>query len=247
MRSALLTFVIIVTTGTSVFGQTTIKQLNTSLDEDRGNQWTYDSLFNRIRILEANAAQTYVFRATTGSDPGNDPLAEINTVDTDISSGTIRLMIAGDVNGTSAGATAVKKIAIDPTGVTSIIEGINITGDFLATEAMTVDSVTGDMLFGERTELSPAGLLNGITINGDLDGLLTVNGETDGAIHIQGAVNQEVVLMGHVNAPITIDGDIEDEIHIGKSNAFINVDGGMAAADIHYRSARPRLSQLDLL
>ena len=63
----------------------------------------------------------------------------------------IRVKISKTELGLTPGATEVRAITIDEPGdddITSYIEGISITGDFLAAEAMTVDHVTGPIQVG---------------------------------------------------------------------------------------------------
>jgi len=135
MYRYLISALVVLFLSTASHAQWTVKQLNNQLDEDPGGQWSVNTLTKVVTILQANADETYVLRATFGTDPDNDPLDEIGAIESVLTSGTIRVMVAGDTSGTLPGATKVKKIDIERGTVLSQIEGINITGDFLETAA----------------------------------------------------------------------------------------------------------------
>lgn len=157
-----------------------VKQENNAFTES--TDWEYNALTNTIIIKTASNTETYVFWAHANGQPNT--LAKIDEItrDTDLTSGTIRLKVSKTESGLTAGATDVDAITIDSAGVTSIIEGISITGDFLGTQAMTVDQVSQNVVVGND-------LLNAITVNADLTGVIDINGSLTTPITINGRMD----------------------------------------------------------
>ena len=108
--------------------------------------WEPVPLQKEIWITQDVGTEPFIFRAYYDDLPG-DPAAPINKIFTTLSSGEIHLQVGQPGTG-NEGATNLAAIAIDSENITSVIEGIYITGDFLAQEAMTVDHVTGPIQVG---------------------------------------------------------------------------------------------------
>jgi hypothetical protein len=120
-----------------------VEQLNLSIP---AGSWEPIYALKEIRITHNEGTQPFIFQAYDHDLPG-DPAAPINKISTIIGSGEIHLQVGQPGTG-NEGATDLAAIAIDGENITSVIEGIYITGDFLAAEAMTVDHVTGPIQVG---------------------------------------------------------------------------------------------------
>ncbi len=166
-----------------------IKQENDNLGNSPGDHWTYLPLTNTIVIKTSTASETYVFWAHEDNDP--DTLAEIReiTLDQNIDPGTVKLKVSKTESGLTPGATTIGRITIEESGITSILEGVSVTGDFLGEAAMVIDHVTGTIEVG-------GSLLNAMTVNEDLEGAVTI----EGAI-VTGA---DVDILGDVLEPIAV-------------------------------------------
>ena len=187
------------------------------------------------RSILLKEARVYKFEAIDDATPANlidiDEIVLAGTV----TSGTVTVLIGRDpqAGAGTAGAIDVKKIDLDRTGVTSVISGIDITGDLLETAAATVDSVTGPLVFGDSTDsallnaMTIGSLTGDITVNGDLGSNVTVNDDLDGALTVTGGVASGVTLdiNGKLNQPLTVSGALVGTIDILKrTDAAITLD-----------------------
>jgi hypothetical protein len=167
MRSLLTVTVCLLMVGAPQAQGIVVEQLTEGLIP--GVDWEYNSADGSTTVLRAHSDKTFVFWAHKDGDP--DTLASIFRITHDpllLTSGTVKIKISKTEQGLTPGATEIGAITIDEAGnddITSYLEGINITGDFLAQEAMTVDHVTGDMEFGDPYDGTPAGLHHALTVN----------------------------------------------------------------------------------
>ena len=159
---------------------------------------------------------TFKFQALDGTNLG---VIDLIVVDPAIPTpATITLLVGRDPNDPadpqgSAGAIAVKKIDLVAGGVTSVISGLDITGDFLELQAgtMSIDGITGAVIIGGAVR-------NAMTINGALEGSLAVTGTVDGSLSFNGDVNGDITLEQPLTNPLTVTGSVNGVIVINNSN-----------------------------
>lgn len=176
-----------------------VEQENSAFTQ--GTDWEYISLTNTIVIKTPSSSETYVFWAHADNDP--DTLAEIReiTLDQNIDPGTVKLKVSKTEEGLTPGATTIGRITIEDSGITSILEGVSVTGDFLTVDSMTVDHVVGPILVG-------GSLKKTITVLNDLEGRIVLEGDL-----VSGA---DIVIGGDMTKSIIL-ADLEGCIHVAGS------------------------------
>ena len=187
-----------------------IEQLNGAFT--LGTDWSFDSVDGRITIITPSATETYVFWAHTGD---GSTLASISLIERDstLTSGTVKFKISQDLIDVTAGATDIGAITLDTAGIQTELEGLNITGDILASQggAMSLDTITGTVIIGGAVR-------NAMTINGALEGSLAVTGTVDGSLSFNGDVNDDITLEQPLTNPLTVTGSVNGVIRINNSN-----------------------------
>jgi len=123
--------------------------------------WVKDVIEHRITIVQEPSPSTLVFHFTATDPDDDDNLTYIDRINTNLSTATLHVQVGSSGAG-NQGATAVKQIDIDGENITSVIEGIYITGDFLENAPMTVDQVTGE-IYVEGALYNPMEIRSGVS------------------------------------------------------------------------------------
>ncbi len=167
----------------------TIQQLNPALGTTPGDHWLYDSDNNIITLKTASTSETYVFWSHEIGDPDTlAPIAIITRAQT-LTSGTVKVQISKSLSSLVPGATNIGRISFDTQDITSIIEGIEITGDLFTSAASAVDHVTGPIEVG-------GALLNAMTVLEDLEGAVSIADFT--------TVGADIEIVGDALEPIAV-------------------------------------------